>query len=686
MGYPTGPFSLGQAILHHPTVQSAGHPAPAPAPPDLGGELRGLQQLIEQHRFDEACASSERLLGQSPGHRDLLYMRAVALRHLQRVPEALATLETLEDSYPAYPRLFQERGHCHAFLRQAPEAIRAFSRAVELNPALPASWRMLASLHQMVGNKAESAIAAQHVAKMATLAPEVVTARSMLADGNLVEADHLVRTYLRRVPADFEAQRVLALVAYQNEFSKDAAVLLEAVLAAQPDYRAARHDYVLALIALHRYKEAREQIEILIAAAPGNLANQMTLASILVGQGSTDEAIDRYRGLLRQRPGDPELYLSLGHALKTQGMRAEAERSYCEAARRRVNFGDAYWSLANLKTFHFTDGQLATMREQLDARRTPRVDRYHLCFALGKALEDRGEFAESFRYYARGNALKKEECTFQPQVLERTLERQIELCTAGFFAQRQGYGCDDPSPIFIVGLPRAGSTLLEQILASHSQVEGTMELADVPRLVATLDQHTSGSRYPGVLALLSADDYRGFGEAYIRDTKYYRAAGKRFFIDKMPNNFRHVSLIHLMLPNAKIIDARREPMACCFSNFKQLFASGQQFTYSLEDVARYYRMYVRIMEHWDRVLPGRVLRVQHEDVIDDLEGSVRRILDHCGLEFEPACIDFHKTDRRVHTASSEQVRRPINREGVDQWKNFEPWLGDLRAALGPLAS
>jgi hypothetical protein len=270
-------------------------------------------------------------------------------------------------------------------------------------------------------------------------------------------------------------------------------------------------------------------------------------------------------------------------------------------------------------------------------------------------------------------------------VLERTLGKQMELCTREFFEQRQGWGCKDPAPIFIVGLPRAGSTLLEQILASHSQIEGTMELADIPRLVSALDLHASGARYPGVLALPSADNYRGFGEAYIRDTRHYRVGDRPRFIDKMPNNFRHVGLIHLMLPNAKIIDARREPMACCFSNFKQLFASGQQFTYSLEDIGRYYRLYVQLMEHWDSVLPGRVLRVQHEDVIEDLEGSVRRMLDFLGLPFEDACVDFHKTERRVHTASSEQVRRPINREGLDQWRNFSPWLGPLREALGPLA-
>ncbi len=610
-------------------------------------------------------------------------MHAVALRHLQRVPEALATLELLEDLHPTYPRLFQERGHCHVFLRQAPEAIQAFSRAVEINPALPASWRMLASLYAMVGRRSEAEIAGQHVAKLATLAPEVVTARSMLADGNLAEADALIRPYVKRVPDDVEGLRLLAMVAHQSEFSKDATIILDDVMQRAPDYHAARQDLVIALLATHQHARAREQIEILMRAQPGEFTHRRTLASILVSQGSTDAAIKLYRQLLHEHPEDAELHMYFGHALKTQGIRAEAEQEYKEAARRHPSLGDAYWSLANLKTYRFTDAEIATMREQVDAPRIPLPDRFHLCFALGKAYEDRQQYEESFHFYARGNALKKAECNYQPDALERTVRKQIELCTTEFFDQRHDYGCDDPSPIFIVGLPRAGSTLLEQILASHSQVEGTMELANIPRLVSSIDVHDSGARYPGALAVLSAEDYRGFGEAYLRDTREYRVGNKRFFIDKLPNNFRHLSLIRLMLPNARIIDARREPMACCFSNFKQLFASGQQFTYSFEDIGRYYRMYVRLMDHWDAVLPGWVLRVQHEDVIEDLEGSVRRILDFCGLDFEPACIEFHKTERRVHTASSEQVRRPVNREGVDQWKNFEPWLGPLREALRP---
>jgi tetratricopeptide (TPR) repeat protein len=379
--------------------------------------------------------------------------------------------------------------------------------------------------------------------------------------------------------------------------------------------------------------------------------------------------------------------LSIAHALKTIGSTGEAIESYRAAAASRPRFGDAYWSLANLKTYRFTDAEIAQMRADEAAPRIGLEDRYHMCFALGKALEDRGEYAESFAFYERGNALKKSESRYRPEPLERNARLQAEVCTRDFFEARQGVGCDSRAPIFIVGLPRSGSTLLEQILASHSKVEGTMELADILRMVQDMQgRETKDSipRYPGILAEVQPEEFTRLGEKYLADTGVYRT-GKPFFIDKMPNNFRHVGLIHLILPNAKIIDARRDPLACCFSNYKQLFASGQQFTYSVEDITRYYRMYVDLMAHWDQALPGKVLRVQHEDVVEDLEANVRRILEFCDLDFEPACVDFHKTERRIHTASSEQVRQPINRAGVDQWRRFEPWLGPLKTALAQLA-
>ncbi len=371
--------------------------------------------------------------------------------------------------------------------------------------------------------------------------------------------------------------------------------------------------------------------------------------------------------------------MSLGHSLKAVGRKKEATESYEMAAAARPSFGDAWWSLANLKTYRFSQNEIVQMRAEEAAPGTDPVDRYHLCFALGKALEDRNEFAESWQFYERGNALKRAECRYHPDITETNTRMQVEVFTAQFFAARVGVGVPNPDPIFIVGLPRSGSTLIEQILASHSLVEGTHELSDIQRIVVEI-RGLEDSRYPAVLAELAPEEFRRLGERYITDTRAYRQ-GKPFFIDKMPNNFCHIGLIHFMLPNAKIIDVRRDPMACCVSNLRQLFAKGQEFTYSIEDIARYYRTYLELMRHWDAVLPGRILRVWYEDVVEDLEGNVRRILEFCGLEFEPACVEFYKTQRSVSTASSEQVRRPIFLGGLFQWRNYEPWLGPLKDKL-----
>lgn len=654
--------------------------------PDIDSQIGPLRDLLEQNQFQTVIDRAGELLALEPGHRDVLYSLAVAQRMLRRIPEAMATLNTLQGYHPRYSRLYQERGHCHIFLREAPEAIAAFEQATKLNAALPASWQALQTLYRMTGRPADSQRAGDHAARLARLPAEVVAGRSMLSDGNLQGAEEVIRPFLKAHGEHIEGLRLLANIAAQNEYSNDAELLLEAVLRIAPDYHAARYDYALALIDLHKHSRAREEVEKLIAADPTNPANRITLASILLALGELDESVARYRKLIEELPGDAELVQSLGHALKTLGNQDEAVAAYRRAAQVRPGFGEAYWSLANLKTYRFTDEELAQMRGYEAQPTVQPVDHYHLCFALGKGLEDRGEYAESFAYYSRGNALKKAEVGYRAGPHERSARRQRELCNAEFFTARQGWGCQSPAPIFVLGLPRAGSTLLEQILASHSQVEGTMELADIPRLVGALSgrERPGEQPYPDLLAELTAEQCLQFGENYVRDTMVYRS-GKPFFIDKMPNNFRNIAIIQMILPNAKIIDARRDPMDCCFSNFKQLYAKGHHFAYSLEDIGRYYSMYIEMMEHWDRALPGRVLRVQHEDVLADLEGSVRRILDYCGLPFEPACVEFHKTERRVHTASAAQVRRPINRDGVDQWLPYSQWLDPLRAALGPLA-
>jgi tetratricopeptide (TPR) repeat protein len=701
-------------------------------PSPIETQVARIRELLERGQFAEAQSAAEALALEVPENRDVLYMLAVSHRYQNQIPAALGTLDRLERLHPGFSRLYQERGHCYVTLRDAARALEAYLRAVNINPALPASWAKLEGLYRMAGDLKNAAMAAEHVATLKALPPEVVTATALFSDGDLTAAENMVRAYLLRHGNHVEAMRLLARIGIAREVLDDAEILLCAVLELAPDYHAARFEYARVLLDRHKHRTALEQLEMLLAREPGNRHYKTLYATACVGVGEQEKALAIYRSLLAETPQAADVHLSVAHSLKTLGRRDAAIDSYRAAAAVRPNYGDAYWSLANLKTYRFPDDELARMRAEEAAPSTPLVDRYHLCFALGKALEDRGEYEESWRFYERGNALKKSESRYRPELIERNTRLQRQICTRGFIAARAGWGSQDPDPIFIVGLPRAGSTLLEQILASHSKVEGTAELADIPRMVHELqgrDPDPANPRYPPVLNELRAEDCLRLGEKYLKDTRVYRTdrahrsklgtpsfnehpnehpnepsqphsdqhsrertalpSNEHYkehcvdhFIDKMPNNFRHLGLIHLILPNARIIDARREPMACCFSNLKQLFASGQEFTYGVIDIARYYRTYLELMAHWDAVLPGRILRIQHEDVVDDLEGSVRRMLDFCGLEFEPACVEFHRTERSVRTASSEQVRRPIYREGLDQWKHYEPWLGELRDALG----
>jgi tetratricopeptide (TPR) repeat protein len=654
---------------------------------DAEPQIKRIQQLVQQRHFAHALGASTALLAQWPDNRDLLYLVAVSQRYLGRIADALETLRCFERAHPGFGRLFQERGHCYRAGGDTASAIDAYERAVTANPALLASWAALAELLRAAGQSERSEVAARQAASLGNLPGPVRAASGMLAEDDVHAAEKLLRQFLRTNPDHVEAMRLLAVVGSRLDVLDDAEFLLESVLVFEPDYHLARYEYAVVLSKQHKHAQALSEVRRLLALEPDNRAHRTMYANAHVGLGNHEEALNTFRDLLAQTPDHAELHLSVGHALKTLGRQSEAVCSYRAAATARPTFGDAYWSLANLKTYRFTDAELAHMRALESADKTALVDRYHVCFALGKALEDQGEFEASFRYYERGNALKKSESRYDPALMEQDLRSQQSVCNREFLASRAGSGCPSAEPIFIVGLPRAGSTLIEQILASHSQIEGTMELAEIPRLA-----HQSGgraysdapSRYPLTLAELSGEQLRRMGEKFLVQTRAYRR-DKPFFLDKMPNNFRHIGLIHLILPQARIIDARRDPMACCCSNFKQLFAVGQEFTYGLEDIARYYRGYVQLMTHWDEVLPGKILRVQHENVVEDLEGSVRRILDFLQLPFEPVCLEFYKTRRSVRTASSEQVRQPIYRQGLSQWRNFEPWLGPLKQALGDYA-
>ena len=659
--------------------------ASASAPIELA--VGRIRELSKSGRHSDALVAAEALAVEVPENRDVMYLIAANQRCLNRIPEALATLQCLQQKHPRFSLLYQERGHCYMSLRDAPRAIDAFRQGVSLNPALATSWSLLERLYRMTGDVKNAAAAAEYVSNLKQLPPEVVKAGSLFSDGELSAAKHLLRTYLREAGDHVEALRLLGRIEHQRNVLDEAERLLEAALKLAPDYRAARLDHARILIDQQKYLQAHEAINTLLRLEPGNRDYLSLYAAACVGLGRHEPAIDVYRQLLAASPESCDLHVALGHSLKSVGRQKEAIESYQTAVAVRPSFGDAYWSLANLKTYRFSQEEIACMRAEEAAPATHAVDRYHLCFALGKAHEDRNEYAESWQFYERGNRLKRVESHYHPEITETNTRKQIEVCTTKFFAARAGVGAPEPDPIFIVGLPRSGSTLLEQILASHSQVEGTQELPEIQRTVLRLQAAGSAfddphlTPYPGGLTDLRPEDFRRLGERYMTDTRAYRQ-DKPFFIDKMPNNFRHIGLLHLMLPNAKIIDARREPMACCFSNLKQLFAGGQEFTYGIDDIARYYRTYLELMRHWNAVLPGRVLRVCYEDVVEDLEGNVRRILEFCGLKFEPACVEFYKTERSVYTASSEQVRQPIFREGLFQWRNYQPWINPLKDCLG----
>jgi tetratricopeptide (TPR) repeat protein len=561
---------------------------------------------------------------------------------------------------------------------------------VRLNPTLPASWDMLEQLHRMRSDTAQAAMAAEQLATLRRLPQEVVVANCLFADGDLEPAEEVIRDYLRKDGGNVGALRLLARIRMERDALPEAESLLKSVLERAPDYHAARLDLAIALLQQQKHLQARHEAERLLRHDPDNDEHLKQYAAACIGLGDYEPVIDLYERLLAGRlPLGTEvadLRLWRANALKITGRQEEAIADYRAALAARPDYGVAWFSLANLKTYRFTDDDVARMRAAEFWRDIPDADRVYLCFAMGKALEDRADYAASWEYYERGNAVRRATSRYRPDIADSCALRLKQVFTDEFFAARAGWGAADPAPIFILGLPRSGSTLIEQILASHSRVEGTQELTEIDRYAGEIcdrDPDCGLPLAPEALRRLTARDARALGERFLAETGAYRRLGRPFFIDKAPNNFWHVGLIHLMLPRSTIIDVRREPMACCFSNLKQLFGTtNQEFTYGVDDIARHYRTYLDLMRHWDEVLPGRVLRVQYEDVVEDLEGGVRRLLEHCGLEFEPACLAFHETRRSVRTPSSEQVRQPIGREGLEQWRNYAPWLGPLRDALG----
>jgi len=605
---------------------------------------------------------------------------------LQKMPlKGLDVLEPLRAGYGNSPDFLHEIAQCLGGVGRGDDAIRALRRAVTLDPKHAAAWQSLG--HQLVvaGDEEGSREAFQRHFELSARHPELVEAVNLVHEGKLGKAERIVRELLKKYPADVSAIRMLADIGFKMGQLKDAGHLLERCLELAPDFHAARHGYATVLMRLQKPEAAIHEAEKLLAQEPNN-PNFLTLkGSILVRIGDQSGALEIYEKVLKNYPNQARAQMSYGHTLKTVGRLDESIEAYKKCIQLSPEVGEAYWSLANLKTFRFSDEDIEDMRRQVTAEGGDADDQSHLAFALGKALEDRGVYDESFKFYKRGNGIRRIEHRHNPKVNVFESVRQVRALPGAFFQQRRGWGCQAPDPIFIVGLPRAGSTLLEQILASHSQVEGTTELQDIiaiSRKLGAKSRENPSGKYPENLAGMTAEQFRELGESYLETTRIQRS-GTPFFIDKMPNNFRHVGLIHLILPNSKIIDARRHPMGGCFSGFKQLFAHGQTFTYGLEDIGKYYRDYVRLMDHWDAVLPGRVHRVQYEEMVADTEAQIRALLDYCELEFEEQCLRFYETDRAVRTPSSEQVRKPIYKEGLEQWRNFEAHLDPLKEALGP---
>jgi tetratricopeptide (TPR) repeat protein len=649
-------------------------------------DLQSIQAKVVAKRFDDALADLSSVLKDDPENLEALYMSAVCLRYKKDYEAGLGILAQLKDIAPEHGRAHQEEGHTFRDMGRVDDALRAYSRACRFNPALEASWRGQHEIFSAKGMEREAVQVQVQLERLQALPAPLLGVMDLIGQGRLLKAEKYCRQFLLKVPHHVEGMRLLADIGMRLGVLDDAEFLLESALRFEPDNNRIRIDYVQVLRKRQKFQQSLEQTKRLLDSSPKNPQFLSLFAVESMKSGDYEVALGAFDDVLTQLPGDPTTLTSKGHAYKTCGEYDSAVDAYRAALTSKPQYGEAFYSLANLKVYEFSDDEITTMLAQVSDNNLSHMDRTYFSFALGKAYEDRRDFGASIEFYQRGNHLKKVQSRYDADQISEDLHAQHDVCTSELFADRPGVGCKAADPIFIVGLPRAGSTLLEQILSSHSSVDGTLELPNIPSLSQRLrrrGRQSDASKYPDILAEISAEELKAFGEEFISDTQFHRQ-GAPFFIDKMPNNFRHIGLINLILPNAKIIDARRHPMSCCFSGFKQLFAEGQEFSYDLVDIGRYYVDYVALMDHWDKILPGKVLRVHYEDVVADTDKQVRRILDYCGLPFEEACINFHQTDRSVRTPSSEQVRQPIYKSGVLQWQNFDRWLDPLREALGPV--
>ena len=648
------------------------------------GRFDEILELVSRGEYGHADSLCRALLQQFPNDVNVLGLRGAVLIKLNRLEDAEQSLRQTIKLAPAFAKPHEDLGLVLIGLKRPAEAANVLRNAVRLDPELELAWFNLAKALAMLGFGKEADEAYE---KSFSLNPErrkLAYAAEHHREGRLEAAEKLYREVVRDNPANVDALRMLGRIALSAGRNADAERLFRRAVKLAPDFAGAITDLGRVLKEQSQLEEAVECFEKVIALEPDNPQAHFQLASALAPAAMTPRAIQSYRKALELQPKFPGALLGLGHVLKTAGQQEEAIAAYRECIRLRPDNGESYWSLANLKTYRLTGDDIAAMKKSLEKEGLTNQSRVNFLYAIAKALEDRADFEGAWEYYSQGNETQRMLEKYDPVQTEVTHDAIIDVFSADFLSDRPAAGNPDPSPIFVIGLPRSGSTLIEQILASHSMVEGTSELPYVGRVATSLNRNRAdGINYPEAVRELQEEHLQALGQRYLELAQVHRTEGKPRFIDKMPNNFPTVGFLHLVLPNAKIVDARRHPLDACLSCYRQLFAKGQTFTYDLIDIGEYFLEYERIMDHWHAVLPGKVITMQYEEVVRNFEVEVRRLLEHCELPFEEACLRFYETDRPVRTASSEQVRQPIHGRSIGFFRNYEDKLDELKEVLAP---
>ena len=647
-------------------------------------DISRATEAIKDIRFVEALGLLESNLAKDPNHIDSLYLAAVCSRYLKNYDDSKKYIESLLSKAPDMGRAYQELGHLNRDMGNGENAIAHYRQACELNPALLSSWKALYDYFKGNKNKPAADHAFMQMNTLQSIPSILLYISQILNEGKLGIAEEKCREFLKKNPTNTFAMSLLSQIADRLGYFDDAEFLLENAVKFNPNDGELRMKYAMILRKKQKFAKTMEQVNILCDKFPDNLSYQAQKASEIMQNGDHNGAINLFDNILEKNPYNFSVLTSKGHAQKTLGKTDQAIKSYQSSYKVKQDHGEAFFSLSNLKTYTFTKNELNIMRQQLKRVDLTLKDKAYFHFALAQGCEVVGEYDEAFFHLDCGNKIKNKQSKYAIEKMDRELQAQIDVCNEPFFEKHGNGGYETKDPIFILGLPRSGSTLIEQILASHSMVDGTLELPNILSMAQSLrgnDIYGKEGNYPKSMKALSLENRIEMGKMFIDDTRMHRKDAPRF-TDKMPNNFRHIGLIHLIMPNAKIIDARRYPLDCCFSMFKQLFAQGQEFTYGLAEAGSYYKSYVKLMNHWDEVLPNKILRVNNEDIIDDLEGQVTKMLEFLELPFEDSCITFYETDRSVRTASSEQVRKPINKSGMGRWKPYAKNLKPLLDGLG----